>query len=91
MIAMLSDVRAQRGHAAVGEDERLDDQHGRHDDDRRPRAEQDRRRGAAGEVPGRAAGDGEVEHLQREDERGEHGHEHEPALGQRAVRTSRTA
>ena len=66
--------------AAVGEHERLHDQHDRQHQAREPRAEQDRRERGAEEVAAGAARDREVEHLRREHERGRDAEQRDAAL-----------
>ena len=68
--AHVEDVRPERGDAAVGEHERLDDEHHRQHQAGEPWPEQDRRERGAEEVAAGAARDREVEHLGREHERG---------------------
>ena len=69
-------------NACVGE-------HHRHHQAGEPRPEQDRRQRGAQEVAAGAAGDGEVEHLGREDERRGHAEQRDPPLVER--RGSRAA
>ena len=57
------------GKPAVGEEEALEDQHRAEHHHRRARPEEDGGEHRADQVAGGAAGDGEVEHLRREDER----------------------
>ncbi len=63
-------VRAQRREAAVLEEESLEDDDARHDHDGGERSEEDGGEGRADEVARGPGGDGEVQHLGREDERG---------------------
>ena len=65
--AHVEDVGAERQQTAVLEDQRLNADHAGEDENGGPGAEQDGRQGRAHQVPGGAAGDGEVEHLPGED------------------------
>ena len=80
--AHVEDVGAQRQQPAILEDQRLDADHAGHHQDGRPGAEQDGGQGRAHQVPGGAAGDGEVEHLPGEDGRCQHAHQRHLALAQ---------
>jgi peroxiredoxin Q/BCP len=73
-------VRAQRGHAAVGEEQRLQRDHHGQADDRGPGAHQHRGERPAHQVPRGTDADREVQHLDREDER-----DTRPAMGAAAV------
>ena len=66
--AHVEDVGPQRRDAAVGEDEALHEQDRRQHDHGRAGTEQHGRQHAADQVAAGPAGDGEVEHLGREDE-----------------------
>ena len=85
MHAHVEDVRPERRDAAVGEQERLHDEHHRQHQAGEPRPEQDRRQRRAEEVPARAARHREVEHLRGEDERGGHAQQRDLALVERPV------
>ena len=74
------DVGAERGDAAVGHQQRLDQQHDREAQHRGPRADQHRCERATEEVAAGAGPDGEVDHLGGEDEGGD-----QPGHGRRAV------
>ena len=65
------DVEAERRQPAVGEQQRLDDEHHRHGQGARGRPDEDGRQHGAEEVAARAVGDGEVEHLGGEHEGGD--------------------
>ena len=68
-------VRPQRQQTAVGEEQRLDGEDHDHRQKSRPGPEDGAQQHAAAEVSGRAgAGNGIVDHLAREDERGHDGH-----------------
>ena len=71
MTPMLRMFAPSARDAAVGEEEGLDDQHHRHDEAGEPGPEQDRGQSGAEQVAAGAAHDGEVEHLDGEDERGQ--------------------
>ncbi len=65
----MSTLSAECGEATVGEEQRLDDEHHRHAQDPDVGPDQHGREDPAEQVPARAGGHGEVEHLRGEDER----------------------
>ena len=94
------DVRPERGQPAVGEQQRLHDQHDRDAQRSHPRPDQDRDQRAAEQVAAGSGQDREVDHLDGEDEGGdEPGHRGgalvevgaRPARGDRAGRSRRRA
>lgn len=69
-IAMLRTFNPKTTTPAVGEEERLDHNHNRHDQCAHPGPQKDRGQGPTQQMPAGAGRYGEVEHLHCEDERG---------------------
>ena len=69
------------------EQQRLQAHHGGHDQNGRPRSEDDGGQGTSYEVAGCAAGDGEVDHLRGKYECAQHAHHRDHALAEVAARS----
>ena len=68
----VDDIEPECAQPAVGEQQCLHDEHDGHAERTHPWPDEHRREDAAQQVSARAAGDGKVEHLHREDECGDH-------------------
>jgi hypothetical protein len=79
-------VRAERGQTAVGEQQTLDEQHGRHHQYGGPRADQGGGQRTTEQVPARPRADREIHHLHREHERRGQAGQRRPGLADLPVR-----